>query len=65
VLHGNTLCSDGDAHDRLRRVAIRPVTPVALKSLKDEVEREADAAVDRLCAGGVSARPQSSLLICR
>jgi cytochrome P450 len=50
VLRGNTLCSDGDAHNRLRRVVMRPVTPVALKSLEDEVEREAEALVDRLCA---------------
>jgi cytochrome P450 len=50
VLRGNTLCSDGDAHNRLRRVVMRPLTPVALKSLEDEVEREAEALVDRLCA---------------
>jgi cytochrome P450 len=50
VLRGNTLCSDGDAHNRLRRVVIRPLTPVALKSLEDEVEREAEGIVDRLCA---------------
>ena len=52
VLRGNTLCSDGDAHNRLRRVVIRPLTAVALKSLQDEVEREAEALVDRLCAKG-------------
>src|SRR6516225_7139496 len=52
VLRGNTLCSDGDAHNRLRRVVIRPVTPAALKSLEDEVEREAEGVVDRLCARG-------------
>src|SRR5215472_9404345 len=52
VLRGNTLCSDGDAHNRLRRVVIRPVTPAALKSLEHEVEREAEAVVDRLCAQG-------------
>jgi cytochrome P450 len=52
VLRGNTLCSDGDAHNRLRRVVMRPVTPVALKSLQDEVAREAEAVVDRLCAKG-------------
>ena len=52
VLRGNTLCSDGDAHNQLRRVVIRPVTPVALKSLQDKVEREAEAVVDRLCARG-------------
>ena len=52
ILRGNTLCSDGDAHHRLRRVVIRPVTPVALKSLKEEVEREAEAVVDRLYSKG-------------
>jgi cytochrome P450 len=52
VLRGNTLCSDGDAHNRLRRVVIRPLTPVALKSLEDEVAREAEGVVDRLCASG-------------
>ena len=40
LLRGNTLCSDGDAHNRLRRVVIRPVTPVALRSLQEEVERK-------------------------
>src|ERR1700751_3188486 len=30
LLRGNTLCSDGDAHNRLRRVVIRPLTPAAL-----------------------------------
>ena len=49
LLRGNTLCSDGDAHSRLRRVVIRPVTPAALKSLKEEVEREAETIVDQLC----------------
>jgi cytochrome P450 len=52
VLRGNTLCSDGNAHNQLRRVVIRPLTPAALKSLEAEVEREAEALVDRLCAKG-------------
>src|SRR3984893_13802168 len=52
MLRGNTLCSDGDAHNRLRRVVMRPLTPVALKSLEAEVEREAEALVERLCARG-------------
>lgn len=52
VLRGNTLCSDGDVHNRLRRVVMRPLTPVALKSLEDEVEREAAWVVARLCAKG-------------
>lgn len=52
VLRGNTLCSDGEIHNRLRRVVMRPLMPVALQSLKEEVEREAAAVVDRLCAKG-------------
>src|ERR1700730_9912638 len=52
VLRGNTLCSDGDAHNRLRRVVMRPVTAVAIKSLEDEVAREAEGIVGRLCARG-------------
>ncbi|MER2266125.1 cytochrome P450 [Methylobacterium oxalidis] len=52
VLRGNTLCSDGDAHDRLRRVVARPLTPSALKSLQEEVDREAKAVVDRICSQG-------------
>jgi cytochrome P450 len=52
VLRGNTLCSDGDAHNRLRRVVSRPLTAVALKSLEDEVHREAEVIVGRLCARG-------------
>ena len=52
VLRGNTLCSDGDAHHRLRRVVIRPLTPMALQSLKEELEREAEAIVGRLCDRG-------------
>jgi cytochrome P450 len=52
VLRGNTLCSDGDAHKRLRRVVIRPLTPAALRSLQEEVEREAVSVVERLCTKG-------------
>jgi cytochrome P450 len=52
LLRGGTLCSDGDAHNRLRRVVIRPLTPAALMSLQEEVEREAGAVVERLCAKG-------------
>src|ERR1700722_18264177 len=52
LLRGNTLCGDGPAHNRLRRVVIRPLTPAALRLLQDEVEREAEALVDRLYARG-------------
>jgi cytochrome P450 len=50
VLRGNTLCSDGAAHDKLRKVVIKPVTPTALKSLQDEVTQEAESVVNRLFA---------------
>jgi cytochrome P450 len=50
VLRGNTLCSDGDAHEKLRKVVIRPVTPGGLRLLQTEVTREAEAIVDRLVA---------------
>src|SRR5258705_3260684 len=52
LLRGNTLCSDGDVHHRLRRVVMRPITPAALISLSEELEREAEAIVDRLRARG-------------
>jgi cytochrome P450 len=65
LLRGNTLCSDGDAHSRLRRVVMRPLTPTALRSLEDEVKHEAEALVDRLCAGDCFARPRTLQPICR
>jgi len=37
---------------RLRRVVMRPITPAALISLSEELEREAEAIVDRLRARG-------------
>lgn len=47
---GTTLCSDSPVHERLRRVIIKPLTPVALKELKDRVTAEAEALVERLVA---------------
>lgn len=52
VLRGNTLCSDGEAHDILRKVVIKPVTPSALKSLQDEISQEAETIVERLFRNG-------------
>lgn len=52
VLRGNTLCSDGDAHEALRRVVIRPLRPLALKKLTDEITGEAEMLVERLVARG-------------
>jgi cytochrome P450 len=52
VLRGNTLCSDGEAHDASRRVIVTPLTPKALRPLHDEIRAEARALVDRLTAHG-------------
>src|SRR5262249_37514171 len=52
VLVGNTLCSDGAHHERLRRVVARPLTPAALRSLKSEIADKAEQLVERLAAKG-------------
>jgi cytochrome P450 len=48
VLRGNTLCSDGDHHQRLRRIVAKPLRPLALSALKAEIADKADQIVDRL-----------------
>jgi cytochrome P450 len=48
VLRGNTLCSDGEEHQRLRRIIARPLTPAALKSLRAEVTQTAELLVTQL-----------------
>lgn len=50
VLRGNTLCSDGADHQRLRRLVAKPLTPAALNSLKSEITTKAEQLVDRLVA---------------
>jgi cytochrome P450 len=52
VLRGNTLCSDGEDHNRLRRVIMKPLTPSALNSLQERVTAEADELVQRLVSQG-------------
>jgi cytochrome P450 len=52
VLRGNTLCSDGEDHRRLRRIIANPLTPMALNSLKVEITEKAEELVDRLVAKG-------------
>src|ERR1700754_3627516 len=52
VLRGNTLCSDGAAHEALRRVVIRPLRPLALKQLSDGITREAEELAERLVKQG-------------
>src|SRR6516165_7922059 len=50
VLRGNTLCSDGDDHRRLRRIIAKPLTATGLVSLRSEITEKAEALVDRLVA---------------
>jgi cytochrome P450 len=52
VLRGNTLCSDGEHHNRLRKVTAAPLTPGALKSLQDEIREESEGLVSRLVPKG-------------
>ena len=50
VLRGNTLCSDAIEHQRLRRLIMKPLTTLALESLKSEITTKAERLVDRLVA---------------
>ena len=50
VLRGNTLCSDGEDHRRLRRIITRPLTAKAMVSLRSEITTKAEALVERLVA---------------
>ena len=52
VLRGNTLCSDGADHQRLRRITEKPLTPAALNALKSDITTKAEQIVDRLVAKG-------------
>jgi cytochrome P450 len=48
---GTTLMSDGDLHTHLRKVVAHGLTPRALASMRDQVQAQADALVERLVAG--------------
>ncbi len=52
VLRGNTLCSDGAEHDALRDVLVRPLTPRALRPVKEQITLEAEILVDKLVTKG-------------
>jgi cytochrome P450 len=52
VLHGNTLCSGGVEHDVLRNVLVRPLSPRALRPVKELITAEAESLVERLAARG-------------
>lgn len=49
---GIGLCTDTEAHMRIRRVEARPLSPVALGELRGTINREADALVARLVERG-------------
>ena len=50
ALAGNTLCSDAEKHDVLRGVVAKPLTPVALRSLTEQIDTKAEHLVERLVA---------------
>jgi cytochrome P450 len=52
LLRGNTLCSDGADHQALRDVLRRPLTPRALRSVREQIIAEAESVVDKLVARG-------------
>jgi cytochrome P450 len=52
VLRGNTLCSDGEEHQRLRRITAKPLVPAALNALKSDITTKAEQIVDQLVAKG-------------
>jgi hypothetical protein len=52
VLRGNTLCSDGPDHHALRDVLRRPLTPRALRAVREEITAEAEGVVRKLVAQG-------------
>jgi cytochrome P450 len=52
VLRGNTLCSDGEEHQRLRRITAKPLAPAALNALKSDITTKAEQIVDQLIAKG-------------
>jgi cytochrome P450 len=52
TVKGITLCTDGEAHTVMRRVIAKPLSPANLSQLRADVEREANALVDRLIERG-------------
>ena len=48
TLRGIVLCSDNPEHDVMRKVLMKPLTPVALRSLTDRITQEAEALIERL-----------------
>lgn len=47
-LRGITLCSDQDAHMAMRRIIAKPLSPLAVKQLTEEIRAEARHLVERL-----------------
>jgi cytochrome P450 len=52
LTQGVLLCSDPPIHDAKREVIMGPLTPSALKDVRDEITEEANAVVEQLCARG-------------
>src|SRR3981081_3812816 len=51
-LPGNTLCSDGTDRAAWRNVLVRPLTPRALRSVRQEITAEAERVVEKLVTAG-------------
>ena len=51
---GNTLCSDGADHDALRNVLVRPLTPRALRPVREEITAEAESVGEKLVTATVA-----------
>ena len=49
---GGVLCSDGAEHDARRGVLGRPLTPQALRPIKEQISFEAETLADKLTAAG-------------
>jgi cytochrome P450 len=50
ALRGIVLCSDPPEHDVMRKVLMKPLSPVALRILTDRIKSEAETLVERLVA---------------
>src|SRR5262249_13244678 len=58
VLRGNTLCSDGAAHDALRDVLVRLLKPRALSPVRELITAEAESVVEQLVAHRATSTPR-------
>lgn len=51
-MRGTLLCSDPPEHDVKRKVIMQPLTPTALRRMREDIQAEARTLVNELCARG-------------